>query len=49
MLGPSQFDRYLTSPFPVVHVETQEHLAEAIETIHDLGVELPDAPAQVVR
>jgi [acyl-carrier-protein] S-malonyltransferase len=49
VLGPSQFDRYLTSPFPVVHVETPEHLAEAIETIHDLGVELPDAPAEVVR
>lgn len=41
VLGPSQFDRIVRSPFPVVHVETPEHIAEAVSAIYELGVELP--------
>jgi [acyl-carrier-protein] S-malonyltransferase len=41
VLGPSQFDRIVRSPFPVVHIETPEHVAEAVSAIYELGVELP--------
>lgn len=46
VLGPSQFDRFMLSPFPVVHVATPEQVVEAITAIHDLGVELLPAPAE---
>jgi [acyl-carrier-protein] S-malonyltransferase len=49
VLGPSQFDRYLRSPFPLVHIEAPEHVAEAISSIHDLGVLLTPAPVKASR
>ena len=41
VLGPSQFDRIVHSPFPVVHIETPDHIAEAVSAIYELGVDLP--------
>lgn len=40
VLGPSQFDRIARSPFPVVHIEKPDHIAEAVSAIYDLGVDL---------
>ncbi|MBA8827511.1 [acyl-carrier-protein] S-malonyltransferase [Saccharopolyspora lacisalsi] len=39
VVGPSRFDRYLSVPFPVVHVEEPEHVRETLSVIHELGVD----------
>ncbi|MFC4533183.1 ACP S-malonyltransferase [Sphaerisporangium dianthi] len=41
LLGPAQVDLFLESPnVQVVHVESPEHLPEALTAIHDFGVQL---------
>lgn len=44
VLGPSQFDRYLRPTFTVIHVETPEHVYDALTAVHELGVTMPPAP-----
>jgi [acyl-carrier-protein] S-malonyltransferase len=41
--GPSLPAGVLKHPFPVVHVETPEHLSDAMTAIYELGVELTPA------
>lgn len=41
VLGPSQLDADPHSPFPIMAVETSEHIVEAVSAIYELGIELP--------
>ncbi|MFC0597436.1 acyltransferase domain-containing protein [Streptomyces palmae] len=40
VLGPCSFGTFLGSSFPVVHVESPDHVFEAMTAIYELGIEL---------
>ncbi|MEU7837923.1 hypothetical protein [Nonomuraea sp. NPDC049129] len=47
LLGPAQVDLFLESPnVHVVHVESAEHVAEALTAIHEFGVQLSPGGAR---
>ncbi|WP_221349347.1 ACP S-malonyltransferase [Streptomyces beigongshangae] len=43
VMGPAIPEGILAFPFPVVHVETPEHIELAVSTAYDLGIELSEA------
>ncbi|MEU5428592.1 acyltransferase domain-containing protein [Streptomyces olivoreticuli] len=45
VLGPCSFGTFLRSSFPVVHVESPDHVFEAMTAIYELGIELPSPDA----
>lgn len=43
VIGPSRVSKHQRSPVPVVHVETPEHVLEAVTAVHELGIVLSAA------
>ena len=43
VLGPSIPSGVIDFPFPVVHIETPEHVGQAMSAIYELGIEIPAA------
>ncbi|MDH6142624.1 MULTISPECIES: malonyl transferase [Kitasatospora] len=43
VLGPSIPSGIVDFPFPVVHIETPEHVGQALSAIYELGIEIPPA------
>ncbi|WP_329340033.1 hypothetical protein OG866_31815 [Streptomyces sp. NBC_00663] len=41
VLGPAAFGTFQNADFPVVHVETPDHVFEAMTAVYDFGVDLP--------
>ncbi|MFH8369027.1 acyltransferase domain-containing protein [Streptomyces sp. NPDC018031] len=45
VLGPCSFGTFLGSSFPVVHVQSPDHVFEAMTAIYELGIELDSTEA----
>ncbi|WP_369393843.1 hypothetical protein AB5J72_44540 [Streptomyces sp. CG1] len=41
VLGPAAFGTFQNAGFPVVHVESPDHVFEAMTAVYDFGIELP--------
>ncbi|MEV6671496.1 ACP S-malonyltransferase [Streptomyces sp. NPDC051162] len=41
VLGPAAFGTFQSASFPVVHVESPDHVFEAMTAVYDFGIELP--------
>ncbi|MFE9249826.1 ACP S-malonyltransferase [Streptomyces sp. NPDC007088] len=41
VLGPAAFGTFQNADFPVVHVESPDHVFEAMTAVYDFGIELP--------
>ncbi|MBI0382688.1 ACP S-malonyltransferase, partial [Streptomyces albiflaviniger] len=49
VLGPAAFGTFQSAAFPVVHVESPDHVFEAMTAVYDFGIELPSTEAGVAQ
>ncbi|AQA10009.1 hypothetical protein BV401_05360 [Streptomyces malaysiensis subsp. malaysiensis] len=49
VLGPAAFGTFQNASFPVVHVESPDHVFEAMTAVYDFGIELPSTEAGVAQ
>ncbi|MGF1429276.1 ACP S-malonyltransferase [Kitasatospora sp. LaBMicrA B282] len=47
VLGPSIPSGVVDFPFPVVHIETPEHVGQALAAIYELGIEIAPATSEI--
>jgi [acyl-carrier-protein] S-malonyltransferase len=45
VLGPAAFGTFQNADFPVVHVESPDHVFEAMTAVYDFGIDLPPVDA----